>query len=391
MNNISHFSNFSDSDFLSFLYQERERVKSKQYNSGWTFWALGGSIFTLLYFSYSTLKNSICEFSFSNCYYYLSVFIPFFYYVLFLIEHKRGLGHGDMIHIRKVSDSNTKLIFAHIAVISVAMIFSGFFLNIRKYLILGWISVLFFIIIFSILLWIKRNKYVTSNNIFVVSNSEKINSLCIGTLNVTIILPFVISSEFYLSWKFCCELEFGFAFAVLITLLFFIIRNTFATNQLSIIDDLIDVYIYSNWSKKEILKRLEFYFAGLTPSNEVWSDFSSLINMPNLIEKMKRENKEILEVVNQKCASIAELEYCCNQMTNHNNLILSYLKKYESFFKKSGEIFDLETTWHDEDFKTMFVLLTQNKDKVIDIYNNLDSLYKENNIIISKINNKLNK
>ena len=53
-------SDMPDSEFLSFLYSERDRENSiSEYHQGWSNWALVGSIITIACFVYATVKDSV--------------------------------------------------------------------------------------------------------------------------------------------------------------------------------------------------------------------------------------------------------------------------------------------------------------------------------------------
>lgn len=49
----------SDSEFLSWLYLERDREESIRNKPGWTIWALGAALISILYFIYSFLEENI--------------------------------------------------------------------------------------------------------------------------------------------------------------------------------------------------------------------------------------------------------------------------------------------------------------------------------------------
>ena len=54
---FTNLTNLSDSDFLNFLYSERDREKSLSEKNGWTNWAIAGAMITVIYSLYVTLRN----------------------------------------------------------------------------------------------------------------------------------------------------------------------------------------------------------------------------------------------------------------------------------------------------------------------------------------------
>ena len=57
-NNKTTIPDLSDTEFISFLYSERDRENSLSLYQGWNYWALIGAIITILSVAYSALKGS---------------------------------------------------------------------------------------------------------------------------------------------------------------------------------------------------------------------------------------------------------------------------------------------------------------------------------------------
>ena len=69
----NNFTKLSDSEFLSFLYAERDRENNLNQYQGWNTWALVGAITMVICALYSILKTSVEAICFRNVLYYTSI------------------------------------------------------------------------------------------------------------------------------------------------------------------------------------------------------------------------------------------------------------------------------------------------------------------------------
>lgn len=69
--------NLNDSEFISFLYSERDRENSLSQYQGWNNWALAGAIIAILCFVYATIKDA-GQIDSMQCIYYATGSIAFF-------------------------------------------------------------------------------------------------------------------------------------------------------------------------------------------------------------------------------------------------------------------------------------------------------------------------
>ena len=68
---------FSDQEFQSFLYSERDRENSLSQYHGWNNWALIGAIITVLSVAYASLKGG-GQINWAQCVYYATGAVSFF-------------------------------------------------------------------------------------------------------------------------------------------------------------------------------------------------------------------------------------------------------------------------------------------------------------------------
>ena len=78
MENKKHIAALPESDFISFLYSERERENSLSEVHGWNNWALAGAIITVICSGYAVLKVNL-SLEWTKVLYNASSLIAFFF------------------------------------------------------------------------------------------------------------------------------------------------------------------------------------------------------------------------------------------------------------------------------------------------------------------------
>ena len=89
--------NLSDAEFLSFLYQERDREESLNTYQGWNVWAVIGAMITIVCAGYRVLYSHSNEIDWLRFGFFISCFIGFsfsyrywFMYIMSFWKRKRG-------------------------------------------------------------------------------------------------------------------------------------------------------------------------------------------------------------------------------------------------------------------------------------------------------------
>lgn len=129
----------NNNEFLSFLYAERNRVRSMEANAGWTTWAISGSVFALIIFVYNQLKSVNGNVDLVLCYDIFCAFFPWCMYIIFVKERNAALGVGDSRHLMRVGNSKSKWILSMLIVMSSLMIVLGLILRIDGIIIFCWL------------------------------------------------------------------------------------------------------------------------------------------------------------------------------------------------------------------------------------------------------------
>lgn len=104
--------NLNDSEFISFLYSERDRENSLSQYQGWNNWALAGAIIAILCFVYATIKDA-GQIDSMQCIYYATGSIAFFLaYHTWLSFFERKRGH-DFTRVRLLREKTPWLVLCN--------------------------------------------------------------------------------------------------------------------------------------------------------------------------------------------------------------------------------------------------------------------------------------
>lgn len=103
MENNKHIPDLSDSDFLSFLYSERERENNIHDFHGWNNWALIGAIITFVCSGYAILKDNP-DFRKITVLYYTISLVSFFFVYQFVETFFRKERKIDFSKVRMMED-----------------------------------------------------------------------------------------------------------------------------------------------------------------------------------------------------------------------------------------------------------------------------------------------
>lgn len=378
---------FNDTEFLDFLYAECSRVRSNESNAGWSMWAIVGSLFALACFCYDVLKGCVGRIDLSVCYYIFSVFFPITLYINFLAERIKAIGIGDTVHLARVKDSKSKPVLLVLVFISLVMIISGFWLLCDKLMIGFWCAILLLAVISFGSMIYNRNRLINTFDMFVVSDSKHANMFLITLIGGVLLLPSTWSMR-YLEFGFSTEFEIAFAAVLIVCLAYFLLKKMFVDNKGNQIDELIDNYLYKNWNKQKVIRRLESIYLGSRPVDEMMDHYESLVDMIAKISTMEQKIHKIAETAEKGICPIdsesyiVEMEKCLAFTKNYNDA-------KRRFMDKVDELMHAGTVLKDGDFVAMLDsvlfdknLLKETEDQILSI--------QQIETIITSIKNTMN-
>lgn len=346
MRNIYDISKLSDSDFLNFLYLERSRHNDKKTSAGWTLWAIWGSILALAIFLYQTLK--VNKLDYVLCYYILASFSPCVVLVVYLSERIRLFSYGDSKHIVRLKDAAPKLFLFYISLINLLLLAIGFYLHVSIMSFLGWSCIFIPIIISWSIIYLQRNRLVTSFDNFVIARNKWVNRVLIFGVSGTILLPIGESAK-HLTWGFSGEFECVFSLILIVALSYLLLLSYFARNYVHEIDNLIDGFVFKNWPKEIIMRKLELIFLGFRPNDIIQDQLSEMLCFWDDFPNMQKKIGDI--------EGLSEVEMSVEQISDSLRVIgecLEAIDKFLDCYKRLlgviNELLRLKTTLLDDEF-----------------------------------------
>ena len=351
MKNLYELTKLSDNDFLSFLYSERGRQESKSGAQGWSLWALAGSAFALILFIYTTLKT-IDTINFLLCYYIFSVFCPIALYIIFLAERIRMEIYGDSVHVEKLKNIAPMPLLLCLMGIYGSLTIFGVVIGAATESIVRCVVVLVPLVMSFISIIIYRNKLVTTFLTFRVSALDWLNKLLLFLVGGTLLLP-LFGGLKHLTFGFSDEFEVTFAIVVLMSIIYILIRNNVNGNRVTDIDELIDGFLYRDWTREMIVRKLELMRLGKSPFMELEKEYNKIVVESGLIENTKKRAEEIKNKIQKQGLKEDELDELLNEIKGMSDSMTSVLNSQKDFLEKTKELINLKSTLADSEFRAM--------------------------------------
>lgn len=318
----------SDSEFISWLYLERDREESIRNNPGWNNWALVAALISVICYMYSILiKNSHINVYKSIIFssWVIACFIsikPWF--ALFKVQ--RAI---DLKRIRELKDEapildSCYIIFVSI-IYSIIIIFkeSGF-INVVHYW--PWMTL---VCIYSVCLI-----YVAFNKHKIAPALEKINLFT--STNISFAFNLVISIiAYFASYSANKEVptfnskEFvlGIVFATILVLFYILLKVNFSGGKKLHIDELIDKVLYKKYSRDSAYRKIQTIRLGYLPVDYLKSE----------VERLNEINKECQN-------SISSVEQARDDISKQEKYSQELIKKIS---KRLNETIKLCRVYHE--------------------------------------------
>lgn len=261
----SKITGMSDSEFLSFLYSEREREESLNSYQGWNLWAVIGAMITVICTAYSIRCNHLGEIDRLRTGYLVSdyvsrLFLLWFVVVSFksFVERKRAKDYKKLKYLKDIAPM-PYLIVATICTFELAF----FFIfaehdNLWDIVPISWMVLAVSHILIDISVYRNWNSFVWAikEDIWFVRTWVMV---AVG-LNVYVLVWLIWGwSSKHITGPFIGTPEFELAVCVttLVLLLYLLIMIIFANRKSSETDVQIDEYVYKGKSKEDVYMKLK--------------------------------------------------------------------------------------------------------------------------------------
>lgn len=344
-----NISKFTDSEFLSFLYAERDRELSNKAYPGWSNWALVGTIIAIIFYGYELLGEHRAEINYSYAILDLNIFsalllsaTPTIWYIISCFKRKRMV---DSNRVRSLSEVFPIIFFIIATLLAVGIVILDFYANISPIIIYlwgGYILVLLAICIYTI---IFRNKLVIDWRHFNAFSSDVLEFcyIIVVTVLLTIIDFFAIRGMGKLDF-FSIELKLAICSLSLVVVIYMLLQiNLKKTDITTRIDLLIDVYLHTNESKENIYKNLEILRFGQNSAQALELEIQNIKkSIKQFKEGIPTLNKYYEDLMNTKITAFQELRTVPDEITITLQQGQNLLDQMEKLLSKCQEILNLK-------------------------------------------------
>ena len=304
-----HITNLSDSDFLSFLYAEREREINIHSFHGWNNWVLIGAIITFVCSGYTILKDNpdLCKL---NVLYYtislVSLFLVYHYLEpIFSKDRKVDLSKVRMMKEVFPFERVTFILFFGIT----SSVFIAIFDRCNE---IFWF--LFFVIIAYTMVCIVCNLYKEK---FIPSKYKEMTLPWKWANDVFVVLfsgvfSGMMTESFKVAGGTILSREFGLAscIAAVLILMYFLSKFNLGNNVVTRFDVIIDKYLYVGATKEDIFHEISMNRMGYDIIDTCCKELQAVEKQINLCVEGEKDLEEIQKVVlSGECSDTQMSEY----------------------------------------------------------------------------------
>ena len=254
---------FSDSEFLSLLYSERERENSLNRVPGWSSWAILGAGITVLCAGYAVLKRNR-SIDGSEVLYTTSANLAF---LLTLISMFRLLNLNrsvDLSRVKLLKEVLPSIQFAFVIGGSVIMAVMVAIVGAFNLVFWSWISLLFVYCVALVVAIFLGKTIVPAYYYDVFFPWEKANMVFESILTALYLFVFKTSSKYSSTTFLSSEFELSVCIASLIALAFIFFKTMSKDDVVKRIDVIIEGFLYRGVSKQESFHQLSVNRWGYT-------------------------------------------------------------------------------------------------------------------------------
>ena len=313
----------SDSDFLAFLYAERDREESLSKYQGWNIWAVAGALVTVLCAGYTVISQNVDTLDRLSIAYYVSGLIALFLCLRpFSLINTRARG-VDYNRVKFLKDTASKQ-YLCLALIS-SVFFSFLFPFINEVHPWGIVTILWIIMA---LLFVFTTGFVLKNRNSVVRSdldgrlfvSEKWESrfagVIGGVLSVLVVQSFRTAKGPLIGSP---DFEVAVCVSTAVALVYILTKIRKGVKASEHLDILIDDFLYKGKTKESVFQELLFHRMGYSVFGACSKELSELRESLDSLETQQKRVDEISILFNEGSFDINRMSEYINEMLNAIN------------------------------------------------------------------------
>lgn len=302
-----HIGNLSDSDFISFLYSERERENSLSEFHGWNNWALAGAIVTVICSGYAVLKLNP-SLDVTRVLYNTSCLIAFFlaYHSWTNIFRRERAVDFSKVRMMKEVIPIIKLVFVFVCAIASSITIAVVDrCNVVFWL---WVSVIAAYMITLIIALCTKEKVVPSLFREMMLPWAWINAGYEAVIGA--VFSLIGTQSFRLARRAILipEFEFAACVAAFLILLYILFSLNFGNKVVRRFDAIIDRYLYAAATKEETFHEISKNRMGYGVLDACYKELKDVEKRTKQCEDEEKELAEMREYVMTGNCDLAKIQ-----------------------------------------------------------------------------------
>lgn len=395
MEDKKHIANLPESEFISFLYSERDRENNLSEFHGWNNWALAGAIITAICSGYAVLKIHP-SLDVAKVLYNAGCLIAFFlaYHSWAIIFRRERAVDFSKVRMMKEVIPVEKLVFVYVCAIAssitIALVDSC---NVVFWL---WVSVIVAYSTTLIIALSTKEKVVPSFFKEMSLPWDGVNAGYEGIIGV--VFSLIGTQSFRLAGRHILspEFEFGACLAVVLILLFILFKLNFSNKVVRRFDAIIDRYLYAGATREDTFHEISKNRMGYGVLDACYKELRDVEKRTQQCmeeEKELAKMREIVEDGNCDLKIIKEYDARVDAILADQQIALNLSKKLVDRMK---EIVKVSSSFGDiTEIKTVFDTSQQCLDKIKSVSDNVGEvsrmLHKKEKEMLEEINAALRK
>ncbi|MBR5984709.1 MAG: hypothetical protein IK025_13440, partial [Bacteroidales bacterium] len=273
---MMNVKDFTDAEFLSFLYSEKSREIENNAVPGWNKWAIYGTIATTVIYLYYAITNNYKNYDYRIFSMYIIGLSAIFLYLLIYKRLNSDVKTYIQSKVRPLIKEAPILLYVFQLIINSVLALIQFYWNSLSVIFFGIIIALIINVFILIYIIKNRNKFVLAKLKIQVLNNLKIDVLVhsflggIYTLIIVTTLIYLIKEpkSFYHS-----EFELAFGITTLTILIYLLLKIIKKNNNVSDeLDRLINKFVIGSISKEEAYNKYILIMYGLSAYQAIEKD-----------------------------------------------------------------------------------------------------------------------
>ena len=327
---MKNLKDFTNAEFLSFLYSEKSREIENNAVPGWNKWAIYGALVTIIIFLYQNFTNKYAIYNYKTISIYIIGLIAISFCILIYNRLNTDVKTYMYDKVRPLKEEAPILLYVYQLIVCISAATTQFIYigpNIIFFSLLIALAINSFILAYII---INRNKFVLAKLKIQVFNNWKFDNIIhsfLGSIYVNIIVFTIINLKKEQMVFSPSEFEIAIELISLIILIYWLLLINKKNNGIAYeLDRLINNFVIGSISKDEAYKKYILIMYGLSAYQAIEKDLEIINNIKSNYDNKINNINDIKKRIESNTISSSDIKTLKAE--------LDYYKKSNSSFSK---------------------------------------------------------